>query len=217
MKPFLASSMVNLRVTRSSSFTYRHHQHIIRTSLNKLLHVHTEYAVGSILIPALAPPKGTSTIAHLNVINVAKAFTSSSVTLVLYRTPAVMCSWVSNHHYLENPIVLPPLQGVLWWLCWDLQAFTTSMLPSSLRGGEKNGYQTSNKHLTLVVRGGFHLIWLWQNQATLNFEMLTCTHTYYVHWAIRPSQSVVLCWAVKPKTFWLLIWLVGVQFTLICE
>ena len=60
MKPFFASSIVNLRVMCSNSFS--------------------EYLVGSILIPPFAPPKGTSTMAHLKVMSIARAFTSSSVT-----------------------------------------------------------------------------------------------------------------------------------------
>ena len=31
----------------------------------------------------------------------------------------------------------PPLHGVLWWLCWALQACITSIVPSSLWGGRK--------------------------------------------------------------------------------
>lgn len=62
MKPFLASSSVKRRVIFSSSCS--------------------EYSLGFILIPALAPPKGTSTQAHLKVISAERAFTSSLVTSV---------------------------------------------------------------------------------------------------------------------------------------
>lgn len=43
----------------------------------------TECLAGSILTPALPPPKGTSTMEHLKVISVARAFTSSSQTSML--------------------------------------------------------------------------------------------------------------------------------------
>lgn len=67
MKPFFASSRVNLRVMRSSSFSL--------------------YSFGFILTPALAPPKGTSTQAHLNVISADKALTSSLETSSEKRIP----------------------------------------------------------------------------------------------------------------------------------
>ena len=67
MNPFLANSKVNRLVIFSSSCS--------------------EYSLGLILIPALAPPKGTSTHAHLNVIKADKAFTSSLVTSVENRIP----------------------------------------------------------------------------------------------------------------------------------
>jgi hypothetical protein len=47
-----------------SSIVYRR---VIRSNCS------TVYFLGSILIPPLAPPKGTSTTAHLNVIRAAKA------------------------------------------------------------------------------------------------------------------------------------------------
>ena len=47
----------------------------------------TEYLAGSILTPPLAPPNGTSTVAHLNVMRLANAHTSSSVTSSLYLIP----------------------------------------------------------------------------------------------------------------------------------
>lgn len=62
MKPFLASSRVKRRVIFSSSCS--------------------EYSLGLILIPALAPPNGTSTHAHLNVIKAERALTSSLDTSV---------------------------------------------------------------------------------------------------------------------------------------
>ena len=49
--------------------------------------LHTEYFEGLILMPPLAPPKGTSTTAHLKVIRVAKACTSSISTSSLYLIP----------------------------------------------------------------------------------------------------------------------------------
>jgi len=63
MNPFFDNSTVSLLVIFSSSFS--------------------EYVLGSIFTPALAPPKGTSTTAHLYVISCAKAFTSSSFTSML--------------------------------------------------------------------------------------------------------------------------------------
>lgn len=49
--------------------------------------IFTEYFLGLILTPPLAPPKGTLTIAHLKVIRVASAFISSSVTSSLNLMP----------------------------------------------------------------------------------------------------------------------------------
>ena len=60
MKPFLASSSVKRRVIFSNSLSL--------------------YLRGLILTPALAPPNGTSTQAHLNVIKADKALTSSMLT-----------------------------------------------------------------------------------------------------------------------------------------
>ena len=48
---------------------------------------HTEYFEGLILMPPFAPPKGTSTTAHLYVIRVANACTSSISTSSLYLIP----------------------------------------------------------------------------------------------------------------------------------
>ena len=50
---------------------------------------HTEYCEGLIFIPPLAPPKGTSTTAHLKVMRVANACTSSISTSSLYLIPAI--------------------------------------------------------------------------------------------------------------------------------
>lgn len=67
MNPFLANSRVNLRVIFSSSCSL--------------------YCFGSILSPALAPPNGTSTQAHLKVIRAERALTSSRETSNEYRIP----------------------------------------------------------------------------------------------------------------------------------
>lgn len=69
MNPFLASSSVNRRVIFSNSCS--------------------EYTLGLILIPALAPPKGTSTQAHLKVIRADRALTSSRHTSKEKRIPAI--------------------------------------------------------------------------------------------------------------------------------
>ena len=63
-------------------YTDGHSYLMIGMHVLALAHVHvlTEYCDGSILTPAFAPPKGTSTIAHLKVMRLARAFTSSSVT-----------------------------------------------------------------------------------------------------------------------------------------
>ena len=63
MKLRLASSIVNRRVTRSTNSGGR-----LRASMQT---------------PPLAPPKGTSTSAHLNVISEASPITSSASTTVL--------------------------------------------------------------------------------------------------------------------------------------
>lgn len=68
MKPFFASSIVNLLVIFSSS-----------SSL---------YILGSMRTPALPPPNGTSTTAHLYVIKAASALTSPSLTSGLNLTPS---------------------------------------------------------------------------------------------------------------------------------
>ena len=69
-------------------------------------------------MPPLAPPNGTSTIAHLNVMSAARASTSSSFTSGEKR--------------------MPPLTGSLWWLCSALQASMTSYPPPSFRTGKRN-------------------------------------------------------------------------------
>ena len=72
----------------------------------------TEYLAGSTLTPPLAPPNGTSTIAHLKVMRAASAHTSSSVTSSLYLIPT------QPHHMVlmtnERRLAVPPLQGVRW-------------------------------------------------------------------------------------------------------
>lgn len=67
MKPFFANSSAKRRVIFSNSCT--------------------EYSFGLSFKPALAPPNGTSTQAHLNVIKADKAFTSSRDTSSEYRIP----------------------------------------------------------------------------------------------------------------------------------
>lgn len=69
IKPFLANSKVKRRVIFSNSCSV--------------------YSLGLILMPALPPPKGTSTQAHLNVISADKAFTSSLVTSIEKRIPEI--------------------------------------------------------------------------------------------------------------------------------
>ena len=74
----------------------------------------TEYSLGSILIPPFAPPNGTSTTAHLNVINMAKAFTSSLSTSGLYRIPVeatrkLLFKFIKNKQNIaqKNRLFLP--------------------------------------------------------------------------------------------------------------
>lgn len=67
MNPFFANSRAKRRVIFSNSCT--------------------EYSFGLSFKPALAPPNGTSTHAHLNVIKADKAFTSSRDTSSEYRIP----------------------------------------------------------------------------------------------------------------------------------
>lgn len=65
--PFFINSNENFRVIFSNS--------------------NSEYFLGSIRIPALAPPYGTSTAAHLNVIIADRARTSSAFTPFEYLNP----------------------------------------------------------------------------------------------------------------------------------
>merc|ERR1711914_47844 len=76
-KPCLFNFWVNRRVTLSIS--------------------QSEYFLESIVIPALAPPNGTSTTEHFQVIKAAKALTSSISTSGAY--------------------LIPPLVGRRWWEC----------------------------------------------------------------------------------------------------
>ena len=77
MNSFAFSSTVSRRVTRSTNAVSRRN--------------------GSMQTPPFAPPKGTSTSAHLNVISAARPMTSFCVTIVLNR--------------------IPPLVGRRCWLC----------------------------------------------------------------------------------------------------
>src|SRR5437867_6570534 len=71
--------------------------------------------LGSQITPPLAPPKGMLTVAHFQVIQEARAFTSSSVTSGWYR--------------------MPPLPGPRAMLCWTRYPSKTFRLPLSILVG----------------------------------------------------------------------------------
>lgn len=73
MKPFFDNSRAKRRVIFSNSWI--------------------EYSFGLSFKPALAPPNGTSTQAHLNVIKADRALTSSRDTSREYRIP---CNKIRN-------------------------------------------------------------------------------------------------------------------------
>ena len=68
---------------------------------------YTEYCEGLIFIPPLAPPKGTSTTAHLKVMRVANACTSSMSTSSLYLIPTkwehtvLHCIWQRQFNHKQ--------------------------------------------------------------------------------------------------------------------
>ena len=84
-------------------------------------------------MPPLAPPKGTSTMAHLNVISVANAVTSSKFTALEKR--------------------MPPFVGIRWREWWTRYPVMISVVPSLFSTGNVKVIEVSGALMWAMVAG----------------------------------------------------------------
>lgn len=96
----------------------------------------------------------------------------------LYRPLALLdaCTcykkWGERERRKEDCFHWPPLHGVLWWLCWALQACITSIVPSSLWVGRKERDEGREEG----EREGYN--WIAQQLSVLEWSRFTVKVTW---------------------------------------